>query len=79
MNSVQQTFGLAWHVKSLNIWVSTIFSFLMLGFHRFSQGLSQEEEEGRANTWWDIYLFDRYRIVISFPDLESWQDSKAVK
>jgi len=51
----------------------------MLGFHRFSQGLSQEEEEGRANTWWDIYLFDRYRIVISFPDLESWQDSKAVK
>jgi hypothetical protein len=29
------------------------------GCHRYSPGLSREEEEARANVWWDIYIFDR--------------------
>ena len=30
-----------------------------LGCHRYSPGLSREDETARANAWWDIYLFDR--------------------
>ena len=33
-----------------------------VGCHRFSPGLSREEETVRANVWWDIYIFDRYSI-----------------
>lgn len=29
------------------------------GCHRYSPGLSREEEEARAYVWWDIYIFDR--------------------
>jgi hypothetical protein len=54
-----------------NIWLGLSFKIAQylgnsplldtnLGFHRYSQGLSREEEEIRANAWWDIYLFDRY-------------------
>jgi hypothetical protein len=53
--------------------------FLMVGFHRYSPGFSKEEEESRANTWWDIYLFDRYLDSLNLSDVESWQDNKVAK
>ena len=56
-----------------------ILMFLMIGFHRYSPGFSKEEEEGRANTWWDIYLFDRYLNSLKLSDVESWQDNKVAK
>jgi hypothetical protein len=51
----------------------------MVGFHRYSPGFSKEEEESRANTWWDIYLFDRYFNFLHLSDVESSQDSKVAK
>jgi hypothetical protein len=39
-----------------------------VGCHRFSPGLSREEETARANAWWDVYLFDRSSFL-SFSDL----------